>query len=165
MRFAITSFMVFGLVGCGSMPTAKREKKSAAPAENPSGDAEPTGPTPDDRDRDEALLAELETEPVAACHEAGFVYERRKLGCSSEIQLATTFPCDRAGIREAFQATGFQIDVVLGDALGKEGFEGDHGDGYSLDQCGESVDGRRLVHFVKRGEDGKIVVREIETHL
>ncbi len=164
MRLVLGTFLLATFVaGCGSMaPSGGREKDKEPASEGESGDAEATA---DDPSRDEALLAELETEPVAACHGAGYLFERRKLGCSAEILLSTSFDCDRAGIREAFAATGFQIDVVLDQALGKEGFADDHGDGYSLDQCGETEDGRRFVHFVKRGEDGKIVVREIEAHL
>ncbi len=149
--------------GCGSMtPSGGREKDADPSSADESADAEVAA---DEPDRDEALLAELETEVVATCHAAGYLFERRKLGCSDEIRLSTSFDCNRAGIREAFAATGFQIDVVLDEALGKAGFPDDHGDGYSLDQCGETEDGRRFVHLVKRGEDGKIVVREIETHL
>lgn len=166
MRLVIGTVVISWLaVGCGGIELpADREKKPAeeAPAEDNSGDQTAA---PDDADKDEELLAELETDVVAACHESGYLFERRKLGCSDEILLATSFSCDRAGIREAFAATGFQIDVVLDEALGKEGFADDAGDGYSLDQCGETGDGRRIVHFVKRAADGEILVREIETHL
>lgn len=165
MRLTFATLVACSLAsGCGSLPMGKQEKKPSneAPANGGEGNAEPT---PDDPDRDEALLQELETEPVAACHASGYLFERRKLACSPDVLLATSFTCDRAGIRLAFEETGFQIDVVLDAALGKEGFADDQGDGFSLDQCGETQDGRRLVHFVKRGDDGKVVVREIETHL
>src|SRR4051794_11877792 len=114
MRFLLGTLLLSALVGCGSIPKGDREKDDSS--EENSGDAEAAEDAPD---RDEALLAELETPPVAACHESGYLFERRKLGCSDEIMLATTFTCDRAGIREAFAATGFQVDVVLDEALGK----------------------------------------------
>lgn len=172
MRVIATLIAALALAtsGCG-----KEEKKDSAsetapeeatPAGEPGdGNTEDANPEGDDPDKDEALLQELETAPVKACHESGFVFERRKLGCSTEWKLATSFECNRAGIREAFAATGYQIDAVLDAALGPEGYE-DDGDGYSIDQCGETDGGGLVVHFVKRDtEDGKIRVREAESYL
>lgn len=155
-------FLSTTFAACGSLPTFDSKKDKDSPSDDHAADAVPTA---EDPDRDAALLAEIETAPVKACHESGHVYERRKIGCSVTILLATSFTCDRAGIREAFGETGYQIDVVLDKALGQEGNADDEGDGYSLDQCGESADGHLYVHFVKRAADGKVLVREIETIL
>ncbi len=154
------------LSACGVETKMKsRDKKEAAkPAAAAQGaaNAEPANP---DKDHDPDLMVEINTETVQACIDTGFVFERRKLACSDVIQIATSFTCDRAGIRAAFTETGFQIDSVLDAALGKDDNADDHGDGFVIDQCGETADGRRLAYLVRKEEGGKLRVREVETHL
>jgi hypothetical protein len=108
-------------------------------------------------------LADLDTPEVKACHASGFVFDRLQLACSTEIKLAKSYTCDRDGIAAAFAATGYQIGEVLDQALGREADPKDGGDGYTIDQCGESDTGRLIAYLVKKDAAGKVQVREIET--
>lgn len=107
-------------------------------------------------------LEGLDTPDVKACHASGFVFDRLQLACSTEIKLAKSYTCDRDGISGAFAATGYQIGEVLDQALGRALDPNDAGDGYVIDQCGESDAGRLIVYLVKKDATGKVQVREIE---
>lgn len=165
------------LCACGTMEpsggrqAAGNQQQSQQAAQQPAAqppDGEEPAPQGDDavqdKDHDPALLSELESPDVTGCHEEGWVYDRRAGACSTTWKLASSYTCDRKGIREAFAPTGFQIDEALVQALGTEADAEDQGDGYVIDQCGEA-DGRRLVLLVKKDESGRVKVREIETRL
>jgi hypothetical protein len=97
---------------------------------------------------------EINTADVEACHGKGKVFNRRTLKCSKTISLAKSFECTESGISEGFVYTGYQIGVVLSAA---------ESDGFVIDQCGETDEGKRFVFLVRADGDGTYSVREIET--
>jgi hypothetical protein len=160
----ITSSLI--LAACGADDGGRRHAIAARTADA-------TGVSAPDGKRANAALPEGETpaakdpalaDPrVDACNETGFVFERRHATCSAEVRLATSYACDRDGIAAAFAPTGYQIDAALDDALGSGS---DPGEGYLIDQCGETDAGRLVVYLakpsVRRGQP-VLLVREIET--
>lgn len=130
--------------------TKKEETKADTPKEN-SSDAVQAGVAvlPEE-------LAAINTDAVAACHEEGSIYDRRTTRCSQTMRLASSFTCDKEGVRGAFKLTGYLIDEALKNA---------DNDGFVLDQCGESESGRLIAYFVRLDDDGSHSIREIETKL
>lgn len=160
-----------GLAACGDMePSGGREPQGgAAPGNQVVDDVvdqdAPTPATTDEGSSEDALpaaewIASLDSPAKQECHEQGFVFDRRRSACSLDVRLAT-FDCDRQGIRLAYAATGFQIDQILDRSLGRVGFPDDLGEGFVVDQCGQS-DERLYVVLVAKAADGRILLREIE---
>lgn len=163
-RGMIQSTMVLvavALTACGSSmtPSGGSSHASGANASAPS-------PTVDSADQTEqpGLLQELANDAQRACQEQGIVYDRRQGECSGSFKLTTAYTCDRAGLRQAFANTGFQIDQILDRSIGREGFADDLGEGYVIDQCGES-DTRRIVYLVAKDDKGRYLLREVEAAL
>jgi len=131
--------------------TTSKTDVNKVPDSLESADALPAGIAPLPKE-----FNEINTAEVSACHVKGKVFNRRTFKCSVTINLATSFACTNKGILDGFAATGFQIKTVL---LAAED------DGFLVDQCGESDDGRRMVYFIRADDDGTFSIREIETSL
>lgn len=155
------------MAGCGDMePSGGREAQGSAgptqnvvepPAEN---DDEPAAEESADATGAPEWVAALDSPARRECHEQGALYDRRRSACSTRFRVAS-YTCDRQGIKAAFASTGFQIDQILDRSLGRPGFPDDLGEGFVIDQCGESDE---LLHvlLVAKSEDGRVLLREIE---
>lgn len=167
-KFSLLALSTCTLVACGSSSGGKNGSSSVSPraTQQPSTDSqnkqEASG-SDSSADAVEAGVAELpeelsdiNTDEVAGCHSDGHIFDRRTAQCSPTMYLATSYACDRAGVKSAFKLTGFQIDEALKAAAE---------DGFVLDQCGESESGLLIAYFVRRDEDGSLMIREIETKL
>lgn len=139
------------------------QQTSGVPSNNNGTQGTSTEGTQNSSDAVKAGIAELPSEYAAlktdeadACHTEGNVYERRNLRCSQSMKLASSYTCDKAGIKVAFKVTGFQIDEALNAA---------EKDKFVFDQCGESESGQLIAYFVRLDDDGSFTVREIETKL
>jgi hypothetical protein len=147
--------------GGGSNASAKTTSKTPSDAaETPNTDESPTQESSDALRSGVARLpdsfAAINTADVSACHGKGKVFNRRTLKCSKTISLATAFECNKSGVSAGFIDTGYQIGVVLSAA---------ESDGFVIDQCGETEDGKRFVFFVRADDDGTYSIREIETSI
>jgi hypothetical protein len=164
-RTVLITIMVV-MTACGMEPSgggndaATKTTSNTPSAEKETPDTDET-PKQDSSDALRSGVAQLpdsyaaiNTADVDECHSKGKVFNRRTLKCSKTISLAKTFECSKSGISDGFVYTGYQISVVLSSA---------ESDGFVIDQCGETDDGKRFVFFVRADDDGTYSVREIET--
>lgn len=171
-KFGVFLFAASMVTACGMEPSGGNGRTSNAAPEKTTQQSsdvstEGTGAaTQQDRNSSDAVkagvavlpesLAAINTDEVSACHNQGSIYDRRTTRCSQTMKLASSYTCDRDGVRDAFKQTGFLIDEALKNA---------DADGFVLDQCGESDAGSVIAYFVRLDDDGSHSIREIETKL
>ena len=153
-QFTSIFFVCATAFGCGDGDGIKYNKSLPKAEDATKADAEESAR--------KSFLAKFETEDFRECSDRGFVYDRRNEKCLTDLKVAK-FPCTRIGVASALSASGSQIGQILDRSLGKEGVPGDKGEGYVLDQCGQSASGRIWVDLLRQGPDGKFEIREIES--
>lgn len=96
----------------------------------------------------------LQTAAVSKCHKKGKIYDRQYQECGT-ASLDTSYTCSRSGLKKAFASYGADISQTLKESLGKKGDKKDNGEGYVIDQCGETSDGLPVAYLIKLTDDQK----------
>lgn len=120
-------------------------------------DAEPTAEDAECAVEDTTSQAEPDSivvnqEAVDTCHAQGVIYDRNAKECGTAL-VDTSFDCDREGITKAFKDVGLNPKTILDLSLGDGA---DAGEGYQIDQCGETETGLPIVILVKTLEPPEV---------
>jgi hypothetical protein len=99
----------------------------------------------------------MRSNDVAVCRLQGVLFDRNTLVCS-DVKVAKGYECTRAGLQKAFAAhVPGGIGAVLNRTMGDPSRSTDYGQFYSIDQCGETSDGKPfafLMRLIRDNESG-----------